>query len=74
MDLESFRNKFKPGVKVMFYLDFDDLTDMEKNQVRELISKTGANFRFDKEYSLGAFSVSIPFMSKEQFEIMKRKV
>lgn len=74
MDLESFRNRFKPGVKVTFYLDFDDLTDMERDQVRELISKTGANFRFDKQYSLGALSVSLPFMSKEQFEILKRKV
>ena len=74
MDLESFRNRFKPGVKVTFYLDFDDLTDMERDQVRELISKTGANFRFNKQYSLGALAISLPFMSKEQFEIMKRKV
>lgn len=74
MDLSSLRSRFKPGVKVTFYLDFDDLTDMEKNQVRELISKTGANFRFAKQYSLGALAISLPFMSKEQFEIMKRKV
>ncbi len=72
MDLESFRNRFKPGVKVTFCLDFDDLTDMEKDQVRELISKTGANFRFDKQYSLGALSVSLPFLSKEQFEILRK--
>ena len=74
MDLESFRNRFKPGVKVTFYLDFDSLTDMERDQVRELISKTGANFRFDKQYSLGRLAISLPFMSKKQFEIMKRKV
>ena len=74
MDLDTFRAKFKPGVKVTFHLDFDSLTDMERDQVRELISKTGANFHFDKEYSLGALAISLPFMSKEQFEIMKRKV
>ena len=72
MDLESFRNRFKPGVKVTFYLDFDDLTDMERDQVRELISKTGANFHFDKQYSLGALAISLPFMSKKQFEILRK--
>ena len=72
MDLDTFRAKFKPGVKVTFHLDFDSLTDMEREQVRELISKTGANFRFDKQYSLGALSVSLPFLSKEQFEILRK--
>ena len=72
MALESFRNRFKPGVKVTFYLDFDDLTDKERDQVRELISKTGANFRFDKQYSLGALAIYVPFLSKEQFEILRK--
>jgi len=72
MDLSSLRSRFKPGVKITFYVDFDALTAQEKNDMRELISKTGANFRFDKEYSLFGIAIALPFMSKEQYEILRK--
>ncbi|MDD4972482.1 MAG: hypothetical protein PHT07_23880 [Paludibacter sp.] len=63
---------FRPHTKVVFYLDFDYLTKEEKETIRALCRNTGADFRFNKAYCLGKnTSVSIPLLTKGQFDLLK---